>query len=131
MNNIIIDTNTTEKLIIIGAVHLFERFDWVNDNWVEILNILFSIVVWLISKLSWITRFSHVNIRKENNFVWLRFKLNHRYLFIDGQRFDCVLIINVGVRNIAARVFILNGSSIWKNWHVILRKINCVSSGIK
>jgi hypothetical protein len=27
MNNIIIDTNTTEKLIIIGAVHLFERFD--------------------------------------------------------------------------------------------------------
>jgi hypothetical protein len=41
------------------------------------------------------------------------------------------LIINVGVRKIAVRVLISDGSSIWKCLQVILRKINCVSSGIK
>ncbi len=130
-NNIRIDIRTTEKLIIIGIVHLFKIVDWINDIWLVISIFLFVIVVWLISKLSWIRRFSHINIRREKIFVWLRFKLNQRYLSIDGQIFDCVLIINVGVRKIAARVLIFNGSLIWKYWHVILRKINCVSSGIK
>jgi hypothetical protein len=120
------------KLIRIGAVHLLKLVDWLNDVCVVILMIVvLPMIIWFGSALSWIRRFSHVNVLRQPIFVLLRFKFNHWYLFFDGQGLDCVLIINVGVRKIAVRVLIFNGSSIWKCWHVILRKINCVSSGIK